>query len=106
MNQTTWAQRPVALNPELSNLPGAYDDAALIHALFSLISFHHDLSIGTTVSSLSLMHRGEALRMINERLSKTPLQISCQTIGAVSALTVFDVGPSPLNSGTKADNSE
>ena len=37
------------------------------------------------------MHRGEALRMINERLSKTPLQISCQTIGAVSALTVFDV---------------
>ncbi|KAL7912344.1 hypothetical protein GGI35DRAFT_445025 [Trichoderma velutinum] len=91
IHMTFYVQNPLALNPEDSRLPYAFADAALLHALFSLASLHRDLSVGTKVTPLCLMHRGETLRLINERLTNTPLQLSDGTIGAVAALATFDL---------------
>ncbi|QYT02755.1 hypothetical protein H0G86_009749 [Trichoderma simmonsii] len=88
---TFYMQNPLVLNPEYSPLPYAFADAALLHALFALTSLYRDLSVGTKVTPLCLMHKGEMLRIINERITKTPLQLSDGTIGAVTALATFDL---------------
>lgn len=88
---TSYMQNPVVLNPEASPLSYAFTDAALLHALLSLVGQHYDLSIGMKISPLCLIHRGEALRIINERITKAPLRLSDATIGAVAALATFDV---------------
>lgn len=88
---TSYMQNPLVLNPESSHLPYAFTDAALLHALFSLAGMHHDLSIGRSITPTCLMHRGETLRLVNERITKTPLQLDDGTIGAVAALATFDV---------------
>ncbi|KAK0760803.1 hypothetical protein N5P37_005739, partial [Trichoderma harzianum] len=87
---TFYMQNPLVLNPEYSPLPYAFADAALLHALFALTSLYRDLSVGTKITPLCLMHKGEMLRIINERITKTPLQLSDGTIGAVTALATFD----------------
>lgn len=87
---TFYMQNPLVLNPESSPLPYAFADAALLHAFFSLASLHRDLSVGTNITPLCLMHRGEVLRLINERITDAPLQLSDATLGAVTALATFD----------------
>ncbi|KAJ4855440.1 uncharacterized protein T069G_10998 [Trichoderma breve] len=91
---TFYMQNPLVLNPEYSPLPYAFADAALLHALFALTSLYRDLSVGTKITPLCLMHKGEMLRIINERITKTPLQLSDGTIGAVTALATFDASHS------------
>lgn len=91
VHTTSYMQNPIALNPESSRLAYAVSDSALLHALFSLVALHHDLSFGTRISPLCLMHRGETLRIVNQRLTKMPLTITDGTIGAVAALATFDV---------------
>ncbi|KAL6695215.1 hypothetical protein J3F84DRAFT_376428 [Trichoderma pleuroticola] len=88
---TFYMQNPLVLNPESSPLPYAFADAALLHALFALTSLYRDLSVGTKITPLCLMHKGEMLRIINERITKSPLQLSDGTIGAVTALATFDL---------------
>ena len=65
-------------------------DPAWLNATLSLIALHHDLNIGKGISQECLFHRGEALRIVNERLA-----ISCHvndaTIGAIASLANFDV---------------
>ncbi|EHK19747.1 uncharacterized protein TRIVIDRAFT_68247 [Trichoderma virens Gv29-8] len=88
---TSYMQNPLVLNPESSHLSYGFADAALLHAFFSLAGLYHDLSVGTKITPLSLMHRGETLRLVNERIAQTPLQLSDGTIGAVAALATFDM---------------
>lgn len=96
-------QNPVVLNPEDSSSSYAFTDAALLHALLSLVGKHYDLSIGTRISPLWFIHRGEALRIVNERITKASLQFSDATIGAVAASATFDVSLLCLLNGVSVD---
>jgi hypothetical protein len=66
-------------------------DPAWFNATLSLISLHYDLNQGHGVSRECLFHRGEALRIVNERLAASPRDVSDHTIGAIASLANFDV---------------
>lgn len=66
-------------------------DAAWLNATLCLISLHYDLKLGKGISRDSLFHRGEALRIVNERLKASPEDVSDSTIGAIASLANFDV---------------
>jgi hypothetical protein len=65
-------------------------DPAWLNATLSLIALHHDLNIGKGISRECLFHRGEALRIVNERLATSRL-VDNATIGAIASLANFDV---------------
>jgi hypothetical protein len=69
----------------------AASDPAWLHATLSLISLHHDLKQGEGISRECLFHRGEALRIVNQRLVESPGHVSDPTIGAIASLANFDV---------------
>jgi len=77
-------------------------DPAWFNATLALISLHHDIKLGKGVSRECLFRRGEALRIINERLKKSPQQVSDHTIGAIASLASFDVSHSLTNIGYSA----
>lgn len=67
-------------------------DPAWLNATLSLIALHHDLNVGKGLSQECLFHRGEALRIVNERLAVSRgRQVSNATIGAIASLANFDV---------------
>lgn len=66
-------------------------DPAWMNAFLCLISLHHDLQSRKGISRECLMHRAEALRIVNQRLIDAPRQISESTIGAIAFLANFDV---------------
>lgn len=68
-------------------------DSAWFNATLSLISLHYDLKLGQGISQECLFHRGEALRIVNERLKASPNIIDDCTIGAIASLANFDVSP-------------
>ncbi|KAI5458844.1 hypothetical protein BGZ63DRAFT_432396 [Mariannaea sp. PMI_226] len=103
---TSYMQNAMVLNPEASQLSYAITDAALLHGLFSLASLHNDLRNGTNISPLCFMHRGEALRIVNERIAKAPLQLTDGTIGAVAALATFDTADPEMLVGIFKDLSK
>lgn len=65
-------------------------DPAWLNATLSLIALHHDLNTGKGISHECLFHRGEALRIVNERL-KESRHVNDATIGAIASLANFDV---------------
>jgi hypothetical protein len=69
-------------------------DPAWLNATLSLISLHYDLKIGQGVSRECLYHRGEALRIVNERLRISSDMVDDYTIGAIASLANFDVSTS------------
>jgi len=71
-------------------------DPAWFNATLAIISLHNDLSSGGSISSESLYYRGEALKIVTERLSKNPteLEITNYTIAAIASLANFDVSGS------------
>jgi hypothetical protein len=69
----------------------ASEDAAWLNGTLSLISLHYDLKAGKGISRESLFHRGEALRIVNERLKLSPRDVTDYTIGAIASLANFDV---------------
>lgn len=69
----------------------AATDSAWLNATISTIALHYDLKIGGRISKECLFHRGEALRIVNERLVKSPGEVSDATIGAISTLANIDV---------------
>lgn len=66
-------------------------DPAWLNATLSLIALHKDLKVGKGISQDCLFHRGEALRLVNERLAVSPRWVEDATIGAIASLASFDV---------------
>ncbi|RFU28170.1 hypothetical protein B7463_g8173, partial [Scytalidium lignicola] len=67
-------------------------DPAWLNATLSLIALYFDLSLGRDVSPECLYHKGEALRLANERLAPSAGQsYSVATIAAVALLANFDI---------------
>ena len=66
-------------------------DSAWLHATLALIALHYDLRLGNGVSRECMFHRGEALRIVTERLQESHKDVSDHTIGAIASLANFDV---------------
>lgn len=74
----------------------ALSDDALFHALLYTTSTYAGLISGTTENKESIMHVGRSLKLVNERLKSLrrpgqELQVSMETIGAVSCLAITEV---------------
>ena len=69
----------------------AATDPAFLNSVLCLISLHHDLQAGKGISRECFMHRGEALRLVNQRLIESPQHVSEETIAAIASLANFDV---------------
>lgn len=71
----------------------ASHDAAWLHSLFSVVALNHDLVIGNNkVSSPeALFHRGQALRLVQERLRDSPMGVCGATMASVAALANHEV---------------
>jgi hypothetical protein len=69
----------------------AVTDPAWLNATLCLISLHYDLQAGKGISHESFMHRGEALRIVKQRLNESPHDVSEETIAAIASLAYFDV---------------
>ena len=69
----------------------AATDPAFLNSVLCLISLHHDLRAGKGISHECLMHRREALRLVNQRLVESPQHVSEETIAAIASLAYFDV---------------
>jgi len=67
-------------------------DPAWFNATLSLISLNYDLKSGRGISAECLYYRGEALRIVNQRLSENPRDVSDHTVAAIASLANFDVG--------------
>lgn len=73
----------------LSTLWGrhALEDPVLLEALYYHSSVHLDERQGKTSSSAStIYHKGESIRLLNERLANSELAVDDATIGAVGLL--------------------
>ena len=59
-----------------------------------MMSLCYDMAIGQSISSECLFYRREALRVVTERLSKSPAEheITNHTIAAIASLANIDVG--------------
>jgi len=84
----------MAFNSDQEMVTLASSDPAWFHATLSVVASRNDLRNGTgeQPSWTSLYHRGEALRIIKQRLQESPSQISDTTVGAVATLAEHEVG--------------
>jgi hypothetical protein len=91
IDTTSFTMNSVAVNPEGSWLAFAITDAALLHALLSLVAYHFDLTQGRDESPDSLYQKGEAMREMKEQLNDSQRQTSDVTIATVSLLANLEV---------------
>jgi hypothetical protein len=75
-------------------LAHAVKDPAWLNATLSLIALHHDLNLGKGLSQECLFHKGEALRLVGQRLDRK--FVDSATIGAIASLANFDVSSRSL----------
>lgn len=75
-------------------------DSAWLHATLSLIALHFDLKHSQGLSRECLFHRGEALRIVNERLRDSGRIVDDSTIGAIASLANFDTTNGLFSSAT------
>jgi Fungal specific transcription factor domain len=68
----------------------AMADAALFHAIMCSSSVYLDITSGSFESSQSIIHKMEAIHLINAQLKDTPA-VSDATIGAVASLATVEV---------------
>jgi hypothetical protein len=83
----------MAFNPRRKLMKIAAGDPAWLNATFALLALAYDLHTthSTKISSDALYYRGQALRLVNERLANPSSAVDNSTIGAVATLCNFDV---------------
>jgi len=84
-----WANS-YACNPEGRWISIALADPAIIHATLSLVAIHRRDCYAMDPPVVYLKHRGEAIRLISERLGNATKALSDGTIGAVAILSSSD----------------
>jgi hypothetical protein len=88
----------LSFDPNAELISCSVTDPAWLNATFSLVALYYDLSLGKELSLECLFHRGEALRLVNQRLAGGSGQsIDQSTIGAVALLANFDVRFNPIS---------
>jgi len=68
-------------------------DSAWMHAFVALVAYHQNLSIGTVdgMSPEFLFNRGQALRMIKQRIYEPVGMIKNAPIGTIASLLNIEV---------------
>ena len=79
------------MNPEGKWFTYASTDPAVFHATLSLTAQHRAFAAGNVGLEEYYYHRGEAIRLVTERLGKPDEELSDATIGAVALLASSDV---------------
>ena len=72
-------------------VPYAMTDPVLFLATLNFAAVHLDLLRGTQSNHKTLVHKGETIRRINDRLQSSTETISNTTIGAVAMLAAMEV---------------
>lgn len=96
IDHNDFTQNSVAVNPEGRFFDFALTDAALMHAMLSLVALHLDLNcrdstLGRMGYFQAIHHQAEAVRDINRRLSVPGAHLSDGLIGAVAILANGEV---------------
>lgn len=84
-----WANS-YACNPEKSWMPLAMTDSAMLHATLTLVAIHRRDCCSALLDESYFKHRGQAMKLIVERLHDSTAGISESTIGAVAILSNSD----------------
>jgi Fungal specific transcription factor domain len=96
IDHNDFTQNSVAVNPEGSFFDFALTDAALMHAMLSLVALHLDLNnkdatVGRIGYLQAIHHQAEAVRDVNRRLSTPGPHMSDGLVGAVAILANGEV---------------
>ncbi|OAL38249.1 hypothetical protein AYO20_02308 [Fonsecaea nubica] len=84
-----WANS-FACNPEARWISVALMDPAIIHATLSLVAIHRRDCFSFDLSKVYFKHRGEAMRIVAQRLNNLQESLSDETVGAVALLSSSD----------------
>ena len=84
-----WANS-FACNPEARWISIALTDPAVIHATLSLVAVHRRDCFSLDLSTVYFKHRGEAMKIVADRLNNVNESLSDETIGAVAILSSSD----------------
>lgn len=71
--------------------PFSVTDAALLHVTLSLAAQHQDILRDDEDSRDSLYHRGQAMRLMNQRLLNLQHYISDADVTSVAMLVILEV---------------
>jgi Fungal specific transcription factor domain len=82
---------PLMMNPRKEWFSLAIQDHALFHVALSHAAGNLSLLLQKGDSVESLVHRMEAIRIINERLNDLGCGISDGTVGAVASMASYEV---------------
>ena len=88
--QTTFWANSYACNPEAQWISVALMDPAIIHATLSLVAIHRRDCFSFDLSKVYFKHRGEAMKIVAQRLSNMHQSLTDETIGAVALLSSSD----------------
>ena len=88
--QTAFWANSYACNPEARWISTAMMDPAMIHATLSLVAIHRRDRFSLDLSKVYFKHRGEAMKIVAQRLSNMDESLSDGTIGAVALLSSSD----------------
>ncbi|KAG8525259.1 uncharacterized protein KY384_008903 [Bacidia gigantensis] len=87
---TSYWDNSLAVNPEGQFMSIAITDPALLHATLYLVALHKLQTRRETQASPYLWHRGEAMRLVSNKLCDPETAISDATLGAVALLSAVD----------------
>jgi hypothetical protein len=80
-----------AMNYDNAWKPSSISDAALLHATLCLVAQHEDLLQGAEDSSTSLYHKGQVMKLINERLIDDPKNLTDASVTSIALLVILEV---------------
>lgn len=90
-DNTGFTVNAFAVNYENAWKPFSVSDTALLHATLCLVAQHEDLLRGVEDSSTSLYHKGQVMKVINQRLIDDPKNMSDASVTSIALLVILEV---------------
>jgi hypothetical protein len=82
----------------------AIADEVLLHSLLLYAAKHNEIITGTTREVEIYIHRGEVMRIVNERIGSGHEKLINSTVNAVACLVLFEVSNAWVMERTCTDN--
>jgi hypothetical protein len=90
-DNTGFITNAFAINYDDTWKPFSTTDSALLHATLCLVAQHEDLIRGTEDSSENLFHKGEVMRLMNNRLLNESYKVTDADVTSVALLVILEV---------------